>query len=107
MALGVFLPAVGTGLGTLCLSAICVGGTFMVATMACLQQAQRVAGDASGGLIAAMTAAFALGQAVGPLTVTAAAPLREAIARPSAVAAALPLVAGIALLWCEGRTARK
>src|SRR6266436_3197252 len=45
MALGVFLPAVGTGLGTLCLSAICVGGTFMVATMACLQQAQRVAGD--------------------------------------------------------------
>jgi len=107
MALGVFLPAVGTGLGTLCLSAICVGGTFMVATMACLQQAQRVAGDASGGLIAAMTAAFALGQAVGPLTVTAAAPLREAIARPSAVAAALLLVAGIALLWCEGRTARK
>ena len=79
----------------------------MVATMACLQQAQRVAGDASGGLIAAMTAAFAVGQAVGPLTVTAAAPLREAIARPSAVAAALLLVAGIALLWCEGRTARK
>jgi len=98
MALGVLLPVISNSLGTLCLAAVCVGGTFMVATMKCLQEAHRIAGDAAGGLIAAMTAAFALGQLAGPLGVRPAGSIGEAIARPSAVACALLLLAAVAML---------
>ena len=49
--------------------AVCVGGTFMVLTMAAMQVAREVGGPARRRLIAAMTAAFATGQLLGPLTV--------------------------------------
>ncbi len=98
MALGVFLTAVGGRLETLCAAAVCVGGTFMVATMSCMQEARRIGGDASGRLIAAMTAAFAVGQLVGPLTVGSGSSVGDAIARPSAVAAVVLLLAGVVLL---------
>jgi predicted MFS family arabinose efflux permease len=103
MAVGAFLPVLRHGLGTLCVAAVLVGGTFMVATMACLQEAHRVAGDQAGGLIAAMTAAFALGQLIGPLAVTGPDSIGNAIARPSAVAAGLLTLAGVALLVQERR----
>jgi predicted MFS family arabinose efflux permease len=107
MALGVLLPVVSVGLGALCLAAICVGGTFMVATMTCMQEAQRIERDAPGGLIAAMTAAFALGQLVGPLMVTAGPSVRQSIAAPSAVASALLLLAGVVLLLQRVPRARR
>ncbi|HEX4584233.1 MAG TPA: YbfB/YjiJ family MFS transporter [Burkholderiaceae bacterium] len=109
MALGVGLPVVSAGLGALCLAAVCVGGTFMVATMTCMQEAQRIERDAPGGLIAAMTAAFALGQLIGPLTVTSGPSVRESIAGASAVASGLLLLAGVVLLLSRTatRTARK
>jgi hypothetical protein len=50
------------------MAAVGVGGTFMVITMAGMQEAGRVAGAAAPALIGAMTAAFALGQIIGPLT---------------------------------------
>ncbi|HET6263687.1 MAG TPA: YbfB/YjiJ family MFS transporter, partial [Usitatibacter sp.] len=50
-------------------SALLVGGTFMVATMAGLQEARRLAGAGARTLIAAMTTAFATGQIAGPLVV--------------------------------------
>ena len=50
-------------------SAVLVGGTFMVATMAGLQEARRLAGAGARTLIAAMTTAFATGQIAGPLVV--------------------------------------
>ena len=98
MALGVFLTAVGGRLETLCAAAVCVGGTFMVATMSCLQEARRIGGDAPGRLIAAMTAAFAVGQLSGPLTVGSGNSIGRAIALPSAIAAAVLLLAGAILL---------
>jgi len=98
MALGVLLVAIGSRLETLCIAAICVGGTFMVATMTCMQEARRIARDAADRLIAAMTAAFAVGQLLGPLTVGGSDSLRHAIAGPSMLAGALLLLAGIALL---------
>jgi predicted MFS family arabinose efflux permease len=98
MAIGTLLPVVRGGLEALCVAAVLVGGTFMVATMACLQEAHRIGGHAAGRLIGAMTAAFALGQLAGPLTVKASGPIGEAIARPGAVAAALLLLAGAVLL---------
>ena len=49
------------------LSALLVGGTFVVTTMASLQVARESAHGDSARLVAAMTAAFALGQIIGPL----------------------------------------
>jgi predicted MFS family arabinose efflux permease len=73
MALGVALPALWPGMTAILACAVCVGGTFVVITMAGLQEARRVAPDQAGSLIAAMTAAFAGGQVLGPLMVSLAA----------------------------------
>jgi hypothetical protein len=61
------LPGAG---GAIILSALLVGGTFMVITMAGLQEARRVAGESARPLVAAMTSAFAVGQIAGPLVVS-------------------------------------
>jgi len=70
MAFGVAVPVVWPGMGGIVLSALCVGGTFMVATMAGMQEARHVAPDNASGLMAAMTAAFAIGQILGPVAVS-------------------------------------
>lgn len=64
MAVGTFLPAVWQSLPSLMLSALLVGGTFMVVTMAGLQLASGM--NKSYNLPALMTASFALGQLLGP-----------------------------------------
>jgi len=97
MGAGVLLPTVAKGLAGLCASAACVGGTFMVVTMACVQEARRIGGTGSGRLIAAMTAAFAVGQFIGPLAVTPAAAVQDAISRPSIAAGTLLLLSGTVL----------
>lgn len=71
MAAGCILPVLSPQLSTIFAAALCVGGTFMVITLVALQEARRIAGPATAGLIAAMTAAFAGGQIIGPLTVSA------------------------------------
>ena len=67
MAAGLLLPAVWPNLACVIIGGICVGGTFMVITMAGMAEAHRIA---AGGdpmpQIAAATAAFAIGQMVGP-----------------------------------------
>ncbi len=70
LAFGVAVPVVWPGIGGIVLSALCVGGTFMVATMAGMQEARRVAPDNTASLMAAMTAAFAIGQILGPVLVS-------------------------------------
>ncbi len=70
MALGVMLPVVVKGLPGIMVAALFVGGTFMVITMAGMQEARRVAGTRARVLMAAMTSAFAVGQIVGPLSVS-------------------------------------
>jgi hypothetical protein len=69
MALGVASPLLVGGVAGIVLAALLVGGTFMVITMAGLQEARRVARDGAPSLMAAMTAAFAAGQIAGPLTI--------------------------------------
>jgi predicted MFS family arabinose efflux permease len=71
MAVGVIAPLFVPGLAGLLISALLVGGTFMVATMAGMQHARVVAGANATPLIGAMTAAFATGQVIGPLAVSA------------------------------------
>jgi predicted MFS family arabinose efflux permease len=103
MAFGVALPAVQTTLFSIIVSAICVGGTFMVITMAGMQEARRIAAQSAPRLMAAMTAAFAAGQLVGPLTLTAASSAAEAIRRPSLFAASILFITALALLPNELR----
>jgi predicted MFS family arabinose efflux permease len=98
MAFGVALPAVQMTLFSIIVSAICVGGTFMVITMAGMQEARRIAARSATRLMAAMTAAFAAGQLVGPLTLTAANSAAEAIRRPSLFAAGVLFITAVALL---------
>jgi len=70
MALGVALPVFWPGVVGIMLAALLVGGTFMVITMAGMQEARQVAGEHARALMAAMTSAFALGQIAGPLSVS-------------------------------------
>ena len=88
MAVGVLLPAAAPrSVASLITSALCIGGTFMVATMSGLQEARRVAGAAAPRLMAAMTVAFGIGQLIGPLLVGVGTDVRWAF-----VAAALLLL---------------
>jgi predicted MFS family arabinose efflux permease len=69
MGIGMLVPIGVPGAAGIAIAAICVGGTFMVNTMVGMQEARRVAGARAGGLMAAMTSAFAAGQIAGPLLV--------------------------------------
>jgi MFS family permease len=69
MAVGVLIPIALPGLAGIAIAALCVGGTVMVNTMTGIQEARRAAGAHARSLIGAMTAAFAIGQIVGPLLV--------------------------------------
>jgi MFS family permease len=70
MAAGVALPAVWRDLTAIILSGLLVGGTFMVITMAAIQEARAIAGPRAIGLVSALTAAFAIGQILGPMSVS-------------------------------------
>jgi hypothetical protein len=85
MALGVMAPFVLAPLPGILVGAACVGSTFMVVTMAGLQEARRAGGPR---LMARMTAAFAAGQIAGPLFVAALPSLL-----PASLAASVLLVA--------------
>lgn len=69
MAVGTGLPALSQSLWSLTLSALLVGGTFMIATMAGLQMGRELASSNPTPLLARMTAAFASGQIAGPVLV--------------------------------------
>jgi hypothetical protein len=62
-------PLILRGVSGIGLSALGVGGTFMVITMTGLRVARESAGANAPRLMAAMTAAFATGQIAGPLVV--------------------------------------
>ena len=97
MAAGVAVPLVVDGLTGIVLSALLVGSTFMVVTMAGMQEARTVAGADARGLMGAMTSAFALGQIAGPLAVSAIASRGGGFAA-SLIAASGALVASTLLL---------
>ncbi len=67
MALGVTLPAVWPTSAAIVVSAVCVGGTFMVVTMAGMQEAGARAQNNPAAALGKMTTAFALGQILGPV----------------------------------------
>jgi len=67
MAAGCLLPLLSGAGAALALSALLVGGTFMVATMLGLQTARDLQPDDPMPLLARMSAAFSAGQIAGPL----------------------------------------
>ncbi|MCJ2092438.1 YbfB/YjiJ family MFS transporter [Methylobacterium sp. J-072] len=106
MALGTGLPLVAHALWAVAASAVLVGGTFMVATMAGLQLAREARPDNPTPLLARMTAAFAAGQIVGPVLVRLLGPGRwagwDALDCTGAVATLL-LVLTALWLWRAAR----
>lgn len=72
MAVGLVLPALHSSMATIVVAGLCVGGTFMIVTMAGMKEAHRIApaGDVMRH-IGVMTAAFATGQMVGPVFASA------------------------------------
>ena len=109
MALGTALPLAAQALWALAASAVLVGGTFMVATMAGLQLAREQVPANPTPLLARMTAAFAAGQIAGPLLVRALGPGSwagwDALAWASAAATVL-LVLTAAWLWRDAEPSR-
>ena len=98
MAVGTLLPALWQSLAGLMLSALMVGGTFMVVTMAGLQvAASQVTHYPKYNLSALMTASFAFGQLIGPLAalVSTGNNIWLALLPVSAIV----LLIGVALLW--------
>ncbi len=69
MALGTALPLFSVTISVLIASAVLVGGTFMIATMAGMQLARERHPDNPTPLVARMTIAFACGQIGGPLLI--------------------------------------
>ena len=102
MAVGVAVPVLWPGIAGIMLAALFVGGTFVVCTMVGLQEARLVAGPHATGLMAAMTAAFALGQILGPLSVSYAIKAGASMSTALLVACALLLVSGAALIGSRG-----
>lgn len=104
MALGTAVPLASQALWALAASAVLVGSTFMVATMAGLQLVREHRPADPTPLLARMTVAFALGQIAGPVLVRVLGPVTwgglDAIAWASAAATLLLLVTA-AWLWRE------
>ena len=88
MAAGVVLPVIDPGIASIMLSALLVGGTFTVITMAGFQEAREVGGVR---MIAALASAFAIGQIAGPIV------LRLAIATDRGFSVTLVLACAVLL----------
>jgi MFS family permease len=102
LAAGVVAPVVSLNVVTLLTAAVCVGGTFMVITMAGIKEVLRIAGPQASRSVGMMTAAFAAGQIAGPLTVSLLAGSSNAFSVASIIAA-LALVVGNCVLAIDGR----
>ncbi len=102
MALGVGLPVVWRDITAIMLAALAVGGTFMVNTMAGMQEARQVAGGQATGLIAAMTSAFGFGQVAGPICVSYVVGADGDFSAALLIASLLLLASAGALSWPSG-----
>jgi predicted MFS family arabinose efflux permease len=97
MAFGVALPVVWPAIGGIVIAALLVGGTFMVITLAGMQEARAVAGPHATRLMAGMTAAFGTGQIAGPLLASSMVGAGATLSRPLLIAC-LTLVASACAL---------
>jgi len=101
-AIGVAAAVTGNSLSMILLGALLLGGTFMGITALGLTTARSLSQRASGPVIARMTAAFGLGQIVGPAFGGWLAEQSGGFAWPSAFAA-LALLGAATIVWICGR----
>jgi len=106
MAIGTLVPIALPNLAGMAIAALCVGGTFMVNTMAGIQEARRVAGVHARALIGAMTSAFAVGQIIGPLLVAGLVHVPGGFSWALSVSALALLVAAYVLYMQNARAAQ-
>jgi predicted MFS family arabinose efflux permease len=104
MAVGVALAAASSNILAVIACGLLVGGTFMVVTMAGMQEARRLAGAHAQRMLAAMTSAFALGQIAGPLVVSALAAAGQSYAAALWSAVILLAVSALVLHYLPGRS---
>ena len=97
MAAGDVAPVIWPGMGGIVISALCVGGTFAVIPLVSMQEARRISPQNATSVIAAMTAAFAIGQILGPMGVSFAAGIPWAM-NALLIASAVSLVASAIVL---------
>lgn len=102
---GVLAPAFSFNIATLLIAAVCVGGTFMIITMAGIKEVLRIAGPQASQGVGMMTAAFAVGQIAGPLTVSLLAGSSSAF-RIASITAALALVVSNCVLSVDREGSR-
>jgi MFS family permease len=97
MALGVIAPVVWSGVGAIVLSALLVGATFTVITMAGFEEGRRLAGPHATRMIATMAVAFNIGQLAGPIGVRYALTTVGDFSRPLLAAALVLVLSAVAL----------
>lgn len=100
MGLGVLLPSLWLSGWTIAASALLVGGTFMVVTLAGMQEMRARAAQDATRMVGRMTAAFAIGQIAGPVLSSALLHLAPSLGLDLGLqAAALLLFVSAAWLW--------
>lgn len=99
MAFGLLLPVIYPHISAIILAGICVGGTFMVITMMGMKETHRLApaGDIMRHL-AIMTAAFAIGQMIGPVLASFVYSLTESFSISLILASGILVVTATVLL---------
>ena len=97
LAVGVLAPVLAVNVATLSIAALCVGGSFMVITMAGIKEAMRLGGAHAARAVGIMTAAFGLGQIAGPLIVGYFAGSSGARVLPSLLAVTALVVSNVVL----------
>ncbi|PYM86666.1 MAG: MFS transporter [Candidatus Rokuibacteriota bacterium] len=103
MAFGVALPVSWPAIGGIVIAALLVGGTFMVITLAGMQEARAVAGPQATRLMAGMTAAFGTGQIAGPMLAGSMVGADANFSRPLLIACLILVASACALYPWRGR----
>jgi MFS family permease len=97
LAAGVLAPVLAVNAMTLLIAALCVGGSFMVITMAGIKEALRLGSASAAQAVSLMTAGFGVGQIAGPLMVGYFAESHNAFAWPSLIAVSALILSNVAL----------
>jgi MFS family permease len=97
LAAGVLAPVLAINAITLLIAALCVGGSFMVITMAGIKESLCLGGASAGQAVGLMTAGFGIGQIAGPLMVGYFAESHNALVWPSLIAVSVLILSNVAL----------
>jgi hypothetical protein len=103
MAIGTAAPVLQLSIATLILSAICVGGSFILVTLSGLQEIRRLTAPQPARGVAALTASFALGQVFGPFFSLHGESAAVAMQVPSRIATVALVASAIILLVRRAR----